>query len=99
MPINFSPLHPVIAAECAGVDISRPLTREEAEAIDAGMDRYAVLVFRQGRPLTTEQQLAFTRNFGELEPPYTQIKAAGGNRLDNSCTAASERAGVAGIRR
>ena len=35
------------------------------------MDRYAVLVFRQGAPLTTEQQIAFTRNFGDLEAPYT----------------------------
>jgi alpha-ketoglutarate-dependent 2,4-dichlorophenoxyacetate dioxygenase len=83
MPFSFTPLHPVIAAECSGVDISRKLTHEQAEAIDAGMDRYAVLVFRQGTPLTTEQQLAFTRNFGDLEPPYTQIKAAGGGRLDN----------------
>ena len=83
MPISFTPLHPVIAAECIGIDISRPLTRADADAIDAGMDRYAVLVFRQGTPLTTEQQIAFTRNFGELEPPYTQIKAAGGNRLDD----------------
>jgi len=28
-----------------GVDLRQPLTREEAAAIDAGMDRYAVLVF------------------------------------------------------
>jgi alpha-ketoglutarate-dependent 2,4-dichlorophenoxyacetate dioxygenase len=83
MSVSFAPLHPVIAAECVGVDISRPLTRDEAEAIDAGMDRYGVLVFRQGTPLTTEQQLDFTRNFGDIEPPYTQIQAAGGSRLDN----------------
>jgi len=83
MPISFTPMHPVIGAECSGVDISRPLTRDEAEAIDAGMDRYAVLFFRQGTPLTTDQQVAFTRNFGDLEPPYTQIKASGGNRLDS----------------
>lgn len=30
------------------------------------MDRYAVLVFRD-QPLTDEQQIAFTRHFGELE--------------------------------
>ena len=38
-----------IAAECSAVDISQPLTPEQAAAIDAGMDKYAVLVFRQGR--------------------------------------------------
>jgi alpha-ketoglutarate-dependent 2,4-dichlorophenoxyacetate dioxygenase len=56
------------------------LTKEDAAAIDAGMDRYAVLVFRQPEPLTTEQQTAFTLNFGEQEAPYTQIQAAQGVR-------------------
>jgi alpha-ketoglutarate-dependent 2,4-dichlorophenoxyacetate dioxygenase len=83
MSITFTPLHPVIGAECSGVDISQPLTPDQAEAIDAGMDRYAVLVFRQGAPLTTDEQLAFTRNFGELEAPYTQIQAAQGTRWNN----------------
>jgi alpha-ketoglutarate-dependent 2,4-dichlorophenoxyacetate dioxygenase len=83
MAIALTPLHPVIGAECAGVDISRPLTKADAEAIDAGMDRYAVLVFRQGTPLTTEQQTAFTLNFGDLEAPYTQIQAATGTRWNN----------------
>lgn len=81
MTVTFTPLHPVFAAECSGADISKPLTREDAEAIDAGMDRYAVLVFRQGVPLTAEQQVAFTKNFGELEPQYRQIHAADGVRL------------------
>jgi alpha-ketoglutarate-dependent 2,4-dichlorophenoxyacetate dioxygenase len=81
MTPTFTPLHPVIAAACSGIDISRPLTAEQAAAIDAGMDKYAVLVFHQGEPLTTAQQTAFTLNFGEQEPPYTQIQAAGGTRI------------------
>ncbi len=84
MSIAFTPLQPVFAAECTGVDISRPLTPEQAQAIDAGMDRYAVLVFRRDTPLTTEQQIAFTRNFGDLEAPYRQIQAAEGVRLANA---------------
>ncbi len=83
MTIEFTPLHPVIGAECTGVDISRPLTQEEAAAIDAGMDKYAVLVFRRGAPLTTDEQIAFTKNFGDLEAPYTQINAAEGMRWNN----------------
>ena len=83
MTITFMPLHPVIAAECTGVDIADPLGPNEAAAIEEGMDRYAVLVFRRATPLTTEQQIAFTRNFGELEPPYTQIGSPEGKRLDN----------------
>ncbi|MEI7713547.1 MAG: TauD/TfdA family dioxygenase [Rhodospirillales bacterium] len=77
----FTPLHPVIGAACSGIDIGRPLAPEQAAAIDAGMDKYAVLVFRQGTPLTPAQQTAFTLNFGEAEPPYTQIQAAGGVRI------------------
>ena len=83
MAITFTPLHPMIGAECSGVDIGDLLSPAEAAAIDEGMDRHAVLVFRRGTPLTTEQQIAFTRNFGELEPPYTQIASPEGTRLDN----------------
>ena len=82
MTTTFLPLHPAIGAECIGIDIARPLTPDQTAAIDAGMDRYAVLVFRRGTPLTTDQQVAFTLNFGAQEPPYTQIQAAGGVRLD-----------------
>ncbi len=81
--MEFRPLHPVIGAECRGIDIAETLTAEAAAAIDAGMDRYAVLVFRRAAPLTTDQQIAFTRNFGELEAPYTQIQAAEGVRWTN----------------
>src|SRR5436309_12873701 len=83
MPITFTSLAPTLAAECRGVNIGRPLSAEEAAAIDAGMDRYAVLVFRRKTPLSTEQQIAFTKNFGELEPPYTQIQSPEGKRLDS----------------
>jgi alpha-ketoglutarate-dependent 2,4-dichlorophenoxyacetate dioxygenase len=83
MAITFTPLHPTIGSECTGVDIGEKLTAEQAAAIDEGMDRHAVLVFRRGQPLTTEQQVAFTKNFGELEPPYTQIQSPEGKRLDS----------------
>ncbi len=66
MPISIRPLTPVFAGEVAGIDCRRPLDPDEVAAIDAGMDRYAVLVFRD-QPLRDEQQLAFTRQFGALE--------------------------------
>ena len=83
MAISFNPVHPVFAAECQGIDISRPLAPEERDAIERAMDQYGVLVFRQGAPLTTDQQLAFTTSFGPIEPPYTQIRSVEGTRLDN----------------
>ena len=47
------------------------------------MAQYAVLVFRRDTPLTTDQQVAFTKNFGELEAPYRQIQANAGLRLSD----------------
>ena len=72
MPIAIRPLHPAIAGEVTGVDITKPLTPQEVAAIEAGMDKYAVLVF-PNQPVTDEQQMAFTVNFGAIED------ARGGN--------------------
>jgi alpha-ketoglutarate-dependent 2,4-dichlorophenoxyacetate dioxygenase len=69
MAVSIRQLHPVFVGEVSGVDLRRPLAREEAAAIDAGMDRYAVLVFH-GQEITDEQQIAFSRNFGEIENSY-----------------------------
>jgi alpha-ketoglutarate-dependent 2,4-dichlorophenoxyacetate dioxygenase len=72
MPISIRPLHPAIAAEVTGIDITRPLNPEQVAAIEAGMDKHAVLVF-PNQPLTDEQQMALTVNFGPIED------ARGGN--------------------
>jgi alpha-ketoglutarate-dependent 2,4-dichlorophenoxyacetate dioxygenase len=66
MAISIFPLTPVFAGEVRGVDCTRPLASDAVAAIDAGMDAYAVLVFRD-QNVTDEQQIAFTRQFGELE--------------------------------
>src|SRR2546428_4646772 len=72
MTISIRQIHPVFVGEVSGVDLARPLTQDEVAAIEAGMDRYAVLVFRDQK-ITDEQQMAFSRNFGALED------ARGGN--------------------
>lgn len=64
-------IHPIgtdFAAEVVGVDCRRPLDPDIVAAIEAGMDRFAVLVFRD-MDISDEQQLAFTRHFGEIERP------------------------------
>ena len=66
MALGIRPIQPEFAGEVSGVDTARPLSREDVAAIEDGMDRYAVLVFRD-QQLTDEQQIAFTLNFGELE--------------------------------
>ena len=72
MAISIRQLTPVLAGEVTGIDITKPLLKDDVAAIEAGMDRYAVLVF-PGQQLTDEQQQAFSRNFGPLED------ARGGN--------------------
>jgi len=47
MGLTFSPLHPVFAAECCGIDIGEPISPAVATQIEDGMDRYGVLVFRR----------------------------------------------------
>jgi len=72
MAVSIRQIHPVFVGEVSGVDLRRPLSREEVAAIEAGMDCYAVLVFHD-QDITDAQQIAFTRNFGEIE------NSAGGN--------------------
>jgi alpha-ketoglutarate-dependent 2,4-dichlorophenoxyacetate dioxygenase len=66
MTMAIRQIHPVFVGEVSGIDISKPLSREEVAGLEAGMDRYAVLVFHDQR-LTDEQQMAFSKNFGALE--------------------------------
>jgi alpha-ketoglutarate-dependent 2,4-dichlorophenoxyacetate dioxygenase len=66
MTVSIRQLHPLFVGEVGGVDLRQPLSKDDVAAIEAGMDRYAVLVFHN-QPLTDEQQVAFSRNFGEIE--------------------------------
>ncbi|MEH2472280.1 alpha-ketoglutarate-dependent 2,4-dichlorophenoxyacetate dioxygenase [Nitrobacteraceae bacterium AZCC 2161] len=66
MPVTIRKLHPVFVGEVTGVDLSRPLSRDDAAAIEAGMDEHAVLVFPK-QDISDEQQLAFALNFGPRE--------------------------------
>ena len=72
MTIAIRQIHPVFVGEVSGVDLTRPLAPDEVAAVEAGMDRYAVLVFHDQK-ITDEQQMAFSKNFGPLED------ARGGN--------------------
>jgi alpha-ketoglutarate-dependent 2,4-dichlorophenoxyacetate dioxygenase len=66
MAIDIRPLKGAFAGEVSGVDVSKPLTKGDVAAIEAGMDKYAVLVFH-GQKITDDEQMAFTRNFGAIE--------------------------------
>jgi alpha-ketoglutarate-dependent 2,4-dichlorophenoxyacetate dioxygenase len=72
MAIAIRQLHPHFVGEVSGLDLRKPLTKQEAIEVEAAMDKYAVLVFHD-QDITDEQQLAFALNFGERED------ARGGN--------------------
>lgn len=73
MSLKLTPLHPVFAAEAAGLDLSEPLRSEQVSAIDDAMNQYGVLVFR-GQQLSGEQQMVFARNFGELDAGLNKMR-------------------------
>jgi len=66
MALSLQPLHPLFGAEASGLDLRRLIDPATTATIEAAMDRYAVLVFRD-QPLDEDQQLAFTRRFGTLD--------------------------------
>ena len=67
--------------EVSGIDLTGALSPEEIAEIHAGMDTYAVLVFR-GQALSDDQQLAFSRSLGDLEEAVgTSLRAPDEYRL------------------
>jgi alpha-ketoglutarate-dependent 2,4-dichlorophenoxyacetate dioxygenase len=64
--MQISPVQNGFAGEVTGVSLCEPLTHDQVADIERGMDDYAVLNFPD-QPLTDEQQVEFSRNFGELE--------------------------------
>src|SRR5580700_1380658 len=64
--MNIRAVQNGFVGEVTELDICQPLSSDVVAAIERGMDQYAVLTF-PGQPLTDEQQVTFTSNFGELE--------------------------------
>jgi taurine dioxygenase len=70
--LTISPLSPVIGAEIGGLDLSRPLSREEAGAVREALLRHHVVFFRD-QPLSPEQLKELGRSFGTLNiHPYVR---------------------------
>ncbi len=86
MTLSIRPIDPVsrpfFGGEVSGIDITRPLTTSEAAAIDRGMDQFGVLVFH-GQRFTDETQLAFSRNFGDLEEASGDLNWGKARRIES----------------
>jgi alpha-ketoglutarate-dependent 2,4-dichlorophenoxyacetate dioxygenase len=72
MSFALRQLHPLFTAEVSDVDTGRPIDAATVAALNTAIDRFAVLVFRD-QDLDDERQMAFARNFGELELPRSGV--------------------------
>src|SRR5262245_48418640 len=66
--ISIRNLDATLGAEVAGVDVSKPLPQSDIDAIEDVWRERLVVVFHD-QSLGDPQLIAFSRNFGELDPP------------------------------
>jgi len=72
--LDVRPVHPLVGAEVRGLDLTRPLDDATFAAVAEAFARHSVLVF-PGQPVNDNQQIAFSRRFGELE--ITKVGSVG----------------------
>ncbi len=80
--LRLTPCGPGIGARVDGLDLRRPLDAETIAAITTAMDRHAVLVF-PSQHFQDDEQLAFGRQFGDIEETPTLVDQARRRLSDN----------------
>jgi alpha-ketoglutarate-dependent 2,4-dichlorophenoxyacetate dioxygenase len=95
MTLTITPLTPGFAGEVGPIDLRQVRDRESLEAIRAGMDKYAVLVFRD-QDFTNEEQLDFAQRFDGTLHARTSSAAIAGNRFGNEALADVSNVGADG---
>src|ERR1043165_3609841 len=70
MPVTVEPLTPSVGAKISGVNLAQ-LSDAAFAPIEQAWNRYGALLFRDQK-LTDDDLLAFSRRFGELDPPPNQ---------------------------
>src|SRR5262245_61870601 len=68
MTISIKNLDAGLGAEISGVDLSKPVAPADIDAIEDAWRRRLVVVFH-GQHLSDPQLMAFSRRFGDLDPP------------------------------
>jgi alpha-ketoglutarate-dependent 2,4-dichlorophenoxyacetate dioxygenase len=81
MALSVRQIHEVFVGEVSGVDLREPLEQDTVDALSAAIDQHGVLLFR-GQSITDEQQMAFSRNFGDLETTVRAYRRDFVPRLD-----------------
>ena len=74
------PNRPEFAGEVSGIDIAQGVSAADADAIEKGMDHYAVLVFHDQR-IDDDHQFAFSKHFGPMEKATGDIANGAQRRL------------------
>ncbi|MSP30097.1 MAG: TauD/TfdA family dioxygenase [Acetobacteraceae bacterium] len=84
MTLSIHPIDPVsspfFGGVASGIDLTQPITADQAAEIEKGMDRFGVMVFHDQR-LSDEAQMAFSRHFGELEFASNNLRDTKAQRL------------------
>ena len=70
MPLTIRPVTPAVGAEISGVNLSR-LSDADFAQIEHAWNRYGALLFRDQK-INDDDLLAFSRRFGDLDPPPVQ---------------------------
>jgi len=68
MTLSIRNLDAPLGAEVSGIDLSKPIALGDVERIEDVWRERLVVVFH-GQKLSDPQLIAFSRNFGELDPP------------------------------
>jgi taurine dioxygenase len=66
--MQIKDLDAALGAEVVGIELAEPLSQAAREAIETAWRERLVVVFR-GQKLSDPQLIAFSSNFGELDPP------------------------------
>lgn len=87
--VTAVPLGPALGAEVGGLDLSRPLTAAELEAVLAALQAHHLLCFRDQR-LDSDAQVSFSKQLGPLEVFPEQDKTKGDNTVYNVANVSPE---------
>lgn len=68
MALSIQNLDAPLGAEIGGIDLSKPVAKVDVDAIEQAWRQRLVVVFH-GQSLSDPQLMAFSKNFGELDPP------------------------------
>ena len=76
MSITVKPVTPDFVAEISGLDLAQPLKPADRDAIEAAINRYAIVVFHDQK-LSDDQQIDFARHFGPIHSSAQRARHTG----------------------